>query len=353
MQKSTGPGRIEVAPPRAGTNSVYAVLYNFDFDGDKLKSAHTDFLSKTVVPRLQDPYSRVILQGSASRVGKEKYNLALSERRVNNVARFLKANGVSDYQIQSKAVGESLAFGSNPDNERHRAVAVMLIPGKKRPSITPVTPTVSARPSNEPYQHIAPGKYQFQLAVRTFIPSARYYGFVGDDRGFSMSPSATYRTGMFLVFDLANGRITESLVGNSTGTRRKLSDLKTYAKVRVSLNDWEGDRGRIFLSAHMEGSDPLVPLAPDVDTDIFITAFLKDGNLFVAGEVIGDAFPSTEVFIRDNQRSSYKLMYYPTPYGVTGAVRLMGVGYKTLGTFRVGIQLDEKARFIGSVPWPK
>ena len=37
--------------------------------------------------------------------------------------------------------------------------------------------------------------------------------------------------------------------------------------------------------------------SPNIDTDISFTAHLKDGNLFVAGKVIGDAFPSTEVFL--------------------------------------------------------
>jgi hypothetical protein len=205
----------------------------------------------------------------------------------------------------------------------------------------------------EPYQYIAPGQHQFHLVVRTFIPQKRFLGFVGDGRDFSMSPNTTYRTGMFLVFDLTNGRITESLLGNSTGTRRRASDPPVYADVRVKLEKWEGDKGRILLSAHMEGSDPLVPLvAPDVDTDVVLTAFLKDENLFVAGTVIGDAFPSTEVFLRDNKRTGHPLMYYATPYGVSGTIRLMGAGTRTLGNFKEGIMLDEKARFVGSTTWP-
>jgi hypothetical protein len=157
---------------------------------------------------------------------------------------------------------------------------------------------------------------------------------------------------MFVVFDLRNGRITEPLVGNSTGTRRQLSDPKAYATVRVKLSDYAGDRGRIMFSAHMEGSDPLVPIAPNIDTDIVVTAFLKGGNLFLAGTVIGDAFPSTEVFVRDSQKVGHSLLYYPTPYGPTGTGRLLGVGTRTLGSFKEGIALDGRSRFIGSVPWP-
>jgi hypothetical protein len=196
-----------------------------------------------------------LLIGSASRVGRENHNLRLSERRLNKVAEFLKSHGASEYQIQRKAVGESLAFGPNPDNEHHRAVTVIVV-AKKNKVVVKVPKTVTKSHMIEPYQYIAPGQHQFQLVVRTFIPQKRFLGFVGDGRDFSMSPNTTYRTGMFLVFDLTNGRITESLLGNSTGTRRRASDPPVYADVRVKLEKWEGDKGRILLSAHMEGSDP-------------------------------------------------------------------------------------------------
>ncbi len=52
----------------------------------------------------------------------------------------------------------------------------------------------------EPPQPVRP--HEFQLVVRTFIPFPTYLGFMGDNRTFSTSPSATYRTGMFVVFDL-------------------------------------------------------------------------------------------------------------------------------------------------------
>jgi outer membrane protein OmpA-like peptidoglycan-associated protein len=132
MPKSTGPGRVELAPEYSSSNSMYAVLYNFDVDSDELKPAHTELLLKKAVPLLQSPYTHVLLIGSASRVGRENHNLRLSERRLNKVAEFLKSHGASEYQIQRKAVGESLAFGPNPDNEHHRAVTVIVVAKKNK-----------------------------------------------------------------------------------------------------------------------------------------------------------------------------------------------------------------------------
>lgn len=351
MRRPTGPGRVEVETQYSSANSLNAVLYNFDFDSDELKQAHADFLLKEAVPRLRDASGYAFLIGSASRVGEEAYNLSLSDRRVNRVAKFLKEHGVAEHQMQLKAVGESLSFGPAPNNERHRAVVVLVVPRKKK-APTRIPKPVTAGPRYEPYQYMKPEKYQFQLVVRTFIPHASFMGFMGDNRGFSMSPHATYRTGMFIVFDLSTGRVTETPAGNSTGTRRNVSDPKAYADVRVKVEHWQGDRGRILLSVHMEGSDPLVPGAPDVDTDIVMTAFLKDGNLFTTGEVIGDAFPSTEAFLRDYQRTGHELLYFPTPYSGSGVIRLLGAGTRRLGRFKAGITLDEKARFIGTSPWP-
>ena len=275
---------------------------------------------------------------------------------------FLKSRGVLDSQIQVTAEGESHAIGPNPNAERDRAVSLLVVPRRKRTVRTHFTKSITrATRRLEPYQFIAPERYQFQLVVRTFIPYASiepiplFVEGVGDNRGFSMSAHVTYRTAMFLVFDLSTGRLTEPIIGHTTGSRRNTSDSKVYADVQAEIRDWHGDTGLIILYAHMEGSDPLVPLvAPNVDTSIFFTASLKEGNLFVDGRVNGDAFPSTEVFLRDNQRAGYKLLYYATPYGGSRGALLHLPGSaetRTLASFKEGIMLDQKARFAGSVPW--
>jgi hypothetical protein len=109
---------------------------------------------------------------------------------------------------------------------------------------------------SEPRQYIAPNKPQFQLVVRRFAPFARFSGFEGDNRTFSTSEFATYRTGVFVIFDLANGRITEGPVGSTSGTRRSATEPNLFADVRVRVNHLQGTAGRIMFGIHMEGSNP-------------------------------------------------------------------------------------------------
>ncbi len=204
----------------------------------------------------------------------------------------------------------------------------------------------------EPPQPVRP--FEIQLIVRTFIPFESYFGFVGDDRTFSTSPFVTYRTGMFLVVDLPNGKITSPLIGNSTGTRLSKSDVPYITNVKTRLIRFEGDNGRVVLQAHMEAHDPFPVLekaAPNIDTDLFFTAFLRDGNLFVAGSVVGDAFPNTEVFIRGHDDQAHPLLSFATPYDLTGTAHLAGVATRNLGRFEEGILLDQTGRLIGCVPW--
>ncbi len=208
---------------------------------------------------------------------------------------------------------------------------------------------------NDPRQHMTFGSPQYQLAVRTFIPTADYLGFVGDGRSFSTSADATYRSGMFLVVDVSAGRITEPLVGRSTGTRLAPTDTKYFARVKTRLKGVTNHKGTITLRAHMEAHDPfplVEKIAPNIDTDIVFTAFLKNGNLFVTGDVWGDAFPSTEVFIRDADGQGLLLLGFDTPHGITGTVRLVGAGTRQLGRFRKAIKLERDGkRFIRTIPW--
>ena len=98
---------------------------------------------------------------------------------------------------------------------------------------------------NEPTQPIR--RQEFQLVVRTFIPFKTYLGFMGDNRTFSASPSDEFRTGMFLVFNWMNGKITTPLAGKSSGTSRSATGARYYAKVHVRLKRFEGYEGKVSI----------------------------------------------------------------------------------------------------------
>jgi hypothetical protein len=228
---------------------------------------------------------------------------------------------------------------------------------------------VSLIESYEPYQHMAQNRMQFQLVVRRFARFAEFGGvwgwgdFKGDNRTFSTSERVTYKTAMLLVFDLSQGKVTEGPVGHTTGTRRDSDDAKAFAEVSVRTIYAKGEAGRISLYLSMSGSNPgnegvwgrVVGLvSPNIDSHFVFTASLKEGNLFVGGELFGDPFPDAEVFIRDNGRGAHMLSTYRTPYGPTKgpAVGLPGAGNKILlGSLKEGIVLDEQCRFIGTTSW--
>lgn len=131
MHKQTGPGRVIEDPRYRGPGMLKAVLHNYDIDGDALKQEHTSFLTLKVVALLMNDGGRIWMQGSASRTGSNAHNMALSRRRVQNVAEVLKARGIAGSQMQLDAVGEEMAVGSVREDEKDRAVALLVLPKVK------------------------------------------------------------------------------------------------------------------------------------------------------------------------------------------------------------------------------
>ena len=150
MFRATGHGKVEVDPGYSSPGIIKALLYNFDFDdmhSTALKAEHTKFLSERVVPLLKNDRGHIWMQGSASRIGAARYNKTLSEARVNRVAAFLSANGVTRSQMQLDAVGAGQTAGHALDDERDRGVAFVVLPKAKNdpppPPPVPPSPTVS------------------------------------------------------------------------------------------------------------------------------------------------------------------------------------------------------------------
>src|SRR5262245_52456965 len=130
MLRHTGPGKVETFPISATdtTTAVAGLLFNFDFDGDTPKPKHEEWLRDNVVPLLPLPGVKVILRGEASRAGRDAYNLALSQRRVDKVIAFLRRHGMGASQFVRQAAGEGDARlagqADNTDDERFRSVAI-------------------------------------------------------------------------------------------------------------------------------------------------------------------------------------------------------------------------------------
>jgi len=73
---------------------VAAYLYDFDIDGHDLKSSHKDWLNHDVVGHLKKSPElewNVFLEGTASYTGGIHHNVDLSQRRAEEVGKYLQA----------------------------------------------------------------------------------------------------------------------------------------------------------------------------------------------------------------------------------------------------------------------
>jgi len=76
--------------------------------------------------------ARVVLAGHADRSGSDEYNIALSQRRANNVGRYLEGRGVAAGSISTEAFGESRPLVDTADGVRepqNRRVEITMGPG--------------------------------------------------------------------------------------------------------------------------------------------------------------------------------------------------------------------------------
>lgn len=133
MFRATGPGKVDVILDN-GVGIMTALLYNFDFDdfeGRKqrpLKAEHIAFLDERVVPLLENDQGAIWLEGAASKIGTNSWNMETSMVRAGRVQAHLANRGISHDQIQPDAVGEELTGNHVQDDERDRAVRLWVLP---------------------------------------------------------------------------------------------------------------------------------------------------------------------------------------------------------------------------------
>lgn len=140
--------------------------------------------------------------------------------------------------------------------------------------------------------------------------------FKGDNRSFTSSDNASFRTKQYLAFDYTSSSGKFSFSGNTdTGTTElKKVDNRTGAssitKGKASPSTIQHqvtyqDDKRIQIKCVCSSSNPLVSVAPAIDYNFYVTLFM-DGRVELEGN--HDAFPCYEVYARANN-GAWKPIY--------------------------------------------
>jgi len=96
---------------------AYASVTLFDFDSYKIKSEAYSMLNEAVSILKEHPEIRVDIQGHTDNVGKEAYNVKLSENRARSVKEYFVNNGIDPKRISTKGFGFARPIANNDTPE--------------------------------------------------------------------------------------------------------------------------------------------------------------------------------------------------------------------------------------------
>lgn len=86
--------------------ALNTTVFYFDFDVAEFQPADRETLIVHARNLAANPNRRVRLEGHADERGTREYNLALGERRANNIRDFMIVNGASRNQLETVSYGE-------------------------------------------------------------------------------------------------------------------------------------------------------------------------------------------------------------------------------------------------------
>ena len=102
----------EISAARAGSSlTIDGVL--FDSDTAALQSEGQDIVATAVEYLLDNPDSKVVVEGHTDRTGSASHNQKLSEKRAGVIAKSLIAKGISEERISTVGYGESKPTADN------------------------------------------------------------------------------------------------------------------------------------------------------------------------------------------------------------------------------------------------
>ena len=102
-------------PPVAKTIELKV---NFDFDRSEVKPQYMDQIQKVAEFMKANPKASAVIEGHTDSVGTEEYNLKLSARRANAVAKILTEKyGIAMDRMTAQSLGETKPIASNDTDE--------------------------------------------------------------------------------------------------------------------------------------------------------------------------------------------------------------------------------------------
>jgi len=132
--QAAAPPRVSAVPsaqtpaPVAGTAETLVVQFRF---GESQLDKQGRLTLLRAVKRLQDDPALVVkLEGHADSIGSPTKNLELSQRRADEVRRFLLEHGIKRGRIEALAIGEARPIASNRSpagRDQNRRVAITLV----------------------------------------------------------------------------------------------------------------------------------------------------------------------------------------------------------------------------------
>lgn len=131
------------AAPAAQANPVF-VPYTlqtealFDYDKSELREHGKQKIHDEIIDKMKE-YTKndiVMITGYADRIGNEKYNMALSQRRADSVKSYMIAQGIDGNRIETAAKGEADAVVScdkikGRANHKNKALISCLQPNRR------------------------------------------------------------------------------------------------------------------------------------------------------------------------------------------------------------------------------
>jgi hypothetical protein len=207
--------------------------------------------------------------------------------------------------------------------------------------------------------------HTYTISTRSFAPPESFGGgFEGDNRGYTTDWDATSRIHSTVTID------ADDQIAIGPGDVDAHSDPSVHHAIPfyrptetpdVTLLsqsvDHDGDVSTINFETRHSGEDavpriPIIDMNPsptlDVNTNLQIVSDREANTLTITGEITGDDFPATEVFINDNNGQAVFVATGKPPGVATPIANLLdfGVWDRQIADVSTTINTDEQGNFL-------